>query len=58
MSPFSAELTVATEKTNVGAIAGGVIGGVLVAALIATAIFFFLRRRRRVDDTREKIDFT
>jgi hypothetical protein len=31
---------------NVGAIAGGVIGGVLFLALIAGFLFFFLRRRR------------
>ncbi|CAL1716282.1 unnamed protein product [Somion occarium] len=34
------------KKTNVGAIAGGVIAGVVGLALIAGAIWWFLRRRR------------
>lgn len=33
-------------STNVGAIAGGVVGGVIVVAAVALAIFVFVRRRR------------
>lgn len=35
------------SKTNVGAIAGGVVGGVLAIVLIAGAIWFFMRRRNK-----------
>lgn len=35
-----------SSKTNVGAIAGGVVGGVAGLALIAGALFYFLRRGR------------
>ncbi|OSX65167.1 hypothetical protein POSPLADRAFT_1038961 [Postia placenta MAD-698-R-SB12] len=35
------------RKTNVGAIAGGVIGGLCLFALLAVLLVFWLRRRRR-----------
>lgn len=35
------------SKTNVGAIAGGVVGGVAGLAIIAGLLFFFLRRNRK-----------
>lgn len=34
------------KKTKVGAIAGGVVGGVAALALVGTAIFFFMRRKK------------
>ncbi|KAA8903025.1 hypothetical protein FN846DRAFT_954630 [Sphaerosporella brunnea] len=34
-------------KTSVGAIAGGVVGGIIVLALIGALAFFLVRRRRR-----------
>lgn len=37
----------ATSSTPVGAIAGGAVGGVAGIAILATAVWFFLRRRRR-----------
>ncbi|KAI0368348.1 DUF1793-domain-containing protein [Pilatotrama ljubarskyi] len=36
-----------SDKTPVGAIAGGVVGGVVVVALAALGVFLFLRKRRR-----------
>ncbi|BEJ15702.1 hypothetical protein CspHIS471_0503070 [Cutaneotrichosporon sp. HIS471] len=35
------------KKTNVGAIAGGVVGGVVAAAAIAALLFFLCRRNRK-----------
>ncbi|CAK9782017.1 hypothetical protein CC85DRAFT_288387 [Cutaneotrichosporon oleaginosum] len=37
----------AGTKTNIGAIAGGVVGGLLGAGLLAAVIFFLCRRRRQ-----------
>lgn len=34
-------------SADTGAIAGGVVGGVLGLAILAALLFFFLRRRRR-----------
>jgi hypothetical protein len=34
------------RSSNVGAIAGGVVGGIAVVSVLVAAIFFFLRRRR------------
>lgn len=34
-------------KTNVGAIAGGVVGGVLGAAVIVVLVFYLVRRKRK-----------
>ncbi|KAG9124357.1 hypothetical protein FRC07_011935 [Ceratobasidium sp. 392] len=43
-------------KTNVGAIAGGVVGGVLVlGTIVAAAVLFTLRRRKR-SNLPEKVD--
>ncbi|CAK9781382.1 hypothetical protein CC85DRAFT_310712 [Cutaneotrichosporon oleaginosum] len=38
------------KKTNVGAIAGGVVGGVAAAAAIGALIFFLCRRNRKKDN--------
>lgn len=38
----------ASSKKNVGAIAGGAIGGIFILALVAALLVFFLRRRRRI----------
>ena len=40
-----------SSETPVGAIAGGVVGGVAGIAIIGALVFFFLRRRRRSQDT-------
>jgi len=45
--PTSWALTPEPKKTNVGAIAGGIVGGVLGLALIAGGLFFWLRSRRK-----------
>lgn len=44
-----------SKKTNTGAIAGGVVGGVAGLALVAAAIFFFMRRRGSDDDHEEEL---
>ncbi|BEJ16728.1 hypothetical protein CspHIS471_0601290 [Cutaneotrichosporon sp. HIS471] len=38
------------KKTNVGVIAGGVVGGVLGAGLLAAIIFFLYRRQKKKND--------
>ncbi|KAF7304072.1 hypothetical protein MIND_00638700 [Mycena indigotica] len=43
--PFTA--TPVPSKANVGAIAGGVIGGIFILTVFGIALFFFLRRQRR-----------
>ncbi|KAK4496356.1 hypothetical protein PRZ48_012336 [Zasmidium cellare] len=42
-----AETNESNNKTPVGAIAGGVVGGVAGLALLAVGVYLFLRRRRR-----------
>ncbi|KAG8956217.1 hypothetical protein FRC04_004293 [Tulasnella sp. 424] len=39
-----------SSKSNVGAIVGGVIGGIVFIALVALASFFFIRHRRRQNE--------
>lgn len=41
-------------KTNVGAIAGGVVGGVLGALVLAGLAYFFLRRRRQNQEEKDR----
>ncbi|KAJ4361584.1 hypothetical protein N0V95_001745 [Ascochyta clinopodiicola] len=43
-----------TKKTNVGAIAGGAVGGAVVFTLIVALVFFCLRSRRRSKAVREQ----
>jgi hypothetical protein len=46
-----------TRSANVGTIAGGVVGGVVVLVAIGLAIFFWMRRRqRRTYNTRGTLD--
>lgn len=40
-----------SHKTNVGAIAGGTVGGVVGLALIGAGLFFFLRRKKKQTPT-------
>ncbi|KAJ2937077.1 hypothetical protein H1R20_g6, partial [Candolleomyces eurysporus] len=42
-----------SKKTNIGAIAGGVVGGVFVAIAVGFFAFFFVRRRRRMTQPEE-----
>jgi len=44
-----------SPKKNMGAIAGGVTGGLIALSLFAALLFFLLRRRRRV---RQEVDIT
>jgi len=44
-SPTIISSPAASHHSNTGAIAGGVVGGVVALALIGLALFFFLRRR-------------
>ncbi|KAG8706568.1 hypothetical protein FRC08_000976 [Ceratobasidium sp. 394] len=48
--------TAGPVKTNVGAIAGGVVGGVLILATIVAAAVLFLCRRRKRPDQSAKVD--
>jgi hypothetical protein len=38
-----------TDTTNIGAIVGGVLGGIAFLALLALLVFYFLRRQRRAE---------
>lgn len=49
----SADTTSAPKKTNIGAIVGGVVGGVAVLAIVGVLIFFCLRKKRRSRKTEE-----
>lgn len=44
------------QKTNTGAIAGGVVGGFVLASVLAGLVAFWLNRRRKSDETREPLD--
>ncbi|KDQ60966.1 hypothetical protein JAAARDRAFT_31964 [Jaapia argillacea MUCL 33604] len=47
--PPSSTSTAAGKKSNTGAIAGGVVAGVVVLALIVAGVAFYLMRKRRAD---------
>lgn len=51
-SSLNAKLTAAS--TNVGAIAGGVVGGVVGLIFISLAVFFFIRYKRKNDESDEE----
>ncbi|KAJ7444913.1 hypothetical protein FB451DRAFT_74230 [Mycena latifolia] len=46
-TPPGAQDTTAPKKTNAGAIAGGVVGGVILLSLVCMTAFWFIRRRRK-----------
>ncbi|KAJ7580154.1 hypothetical protein C8J56DRAFT_896755 [Mycena floridula] len=45
----AASVSVASKTNNTGAIAGGVVGGVVVIAILAFLMFWLLRRKRRAE---------
>lgn len=54
-SPSPSPSSTPQGKSNTGAIAGGVVGGIAALALIAFLFFFF--KRRNSDDDNEKFDY-
>ncbi|WWC91690.1 uncharacterized protein L201_006636 [Kwoniella dendrophila CBS 6074] len=44
------------SKSNIGAIAGGVAGGIVALAFIAVLAVWFLRRKRRMQNHQQRID--